>query len=239
MNEACAQDHRHELLIAVSAAAEALNGRTKVVERDLENALFEALLAASTPVAAQTALKLDSWTGKLGPVDLAIDDAHGLACLELKWDTDLTACAWDAAKLATTLAERKAEAAYLIAGAPKQAWDAFAPGAELFMSRAWRAEGLLSAYAAGFAFWRNDVATYPHAVQGRWKMIARDERDLDLVVDGIDHQIRVVEIVIDEPDLQPVGYVPVLATWKRGARSAPAPTPPPAALDIEAGGISA
>jgi len=81
------------------------------------------------------------WVG-LGPVDLSFRVRDQLATvLELKCGHDLSACAWDAVKLAAGVLDCHADSAYMLAGAPTAMWDKPTPGADLFSSASWLTMG--------------------------------------------------------------------------------------------------
>lgn len=191
---------------ALSGAAGQLDGSKGLREADLEKAL-EAELASRVDVSRQHPVKLDSWEGRLGPVDLSVQDESGLTLIEAKWGGGaLWNCAWDVAKLATALAEGVADHGYLVAGASRAAWSEGVEGVELFDAGRWDADSLLSRFASRFAFWREDVANYPRQVARRWTVSEGLRAAME--VSGEPWEIRSVEITVDHPDLIRVVYVP-------------------------------
>lgn len=126
----------------------AQHGLTKANERDH---LAPACKCAAVEVAARfdVARLLDSsgfgdklgWTG-LGDVDLVFRwPNRGHTFVELKCGSDLSACVWDAVKLAAGVLHGNASSAYLLAGAPATAWEKPARGAELFTDGQWQTDG--------------------------------------------------------------------------------------------------
>jgi hypothetical protein len=90
-------------------------GWARTVERDFQRSM-ESVRAASPRT-----IVLEHWPG-VGPVDLTAD---GGVAVELKWcksGDGLCNGAWDIAKLATLLAERRADGAWIAAGAPVEHW---------------------------------------------------------------------------------------------------------------------
>jgi hypothetical protein len=214
------------LMGAIEAAADALDGRERLVERDLEEALLSSLSAAEVPVQSQHSLKLESWSGRVGPLDLSVDSLAGPRAIELKWGgSELAACAWDTVKLTTALAESQVARAYLVAGAPTDTWQALGRGAELFEWRSWEIDGLLRAFARDFAYWRTDVANFPRLLQRKWESRELFRSPTRLTVGGIGFEVRATELRVSEPNLVPIAYAPMVASWKPGARpTEPQPT---------------
>ena len=204
------------LSAALAAAATSMDGSTEAQERTFEDSLEEALTQTGVGVIRQKSIKLDSWEGRLGSVDLTVEDGDRLIPLELKWG-ELTACSWDTVKLATTLAEGKASSAYLVAGAPKKAWINGDPGVDLFNPGVRQLEPLLDLYAEWFDFWRRDVKNYPKALASAWRVVADPASGgVEVSIGGVDHEIRAVEIELPVGvEILPVAYAPVLANWKR------------------------
>lgn len=205
------------LELAVGDAAAALDVEPGPFrERDLEDRL-QASLERQRPkrVHRQVSLKLDSWKGKLGPADLALEDDDGLALIEVKWGgAELAACSWDTVKLATALAEGQGQSAYLISGASQDDWRHSRLGAELFDTREWTLDGLLVRYEEWFAFWRRDVQNHPLRLASGWRVF---EHEMSSFEEGGEvWDIRLAEIQIPEAELLPVDYAPVVARWKRG-----------------------
>ena len=81
------------------------------------------------------------WVG-LGPVDTVFHWPGGTRTfLELKCGWDLSACVWDAVKLAAGVLNGNADAGYMLAGAPTAMWNKPTPGAELFGAGRWETMG--------------------------------------------------------------------------------------------------
>lgn len=201
-----------EISAAAISASAALDGREKVIERDLEEALSRELASSidDAEVSRQGSLKLESWVGRLGNADISIGEWPSRCLLELKWG-DLPACAWDTVKLATALAEGQCRSAFLVAGARSTYWQENREGAELFGSAEWGVEDLLARYARWFAFWRRDVANYPEWLAADWIVIDRSaDISAGLLVDDVPHQIRVAEIQIRVDARAPIDYVPMV-----------------------------
>ena len=100
----------------------------------------------------------DKWP-KLGSFDitLAIGSLH--FAVELKCGSDagtLSACAWDAAKLAFCLQHGVGNGAYLVAAAPDPLWTRDASGLEFFRSGAWDMADIRTRYASSFRKWEKD-----------------------------------------------------------------------------------
>ena len=101
------------------------------------------------------------WVG-LGLVDLVFRRPDRLPTfLELKCGAGkhtLSACVWDAVKLAAGLLAGNAEAGYLLAGAPLAQWQKPILGAQLFDSRAWwtSSNEIRGAYSMWWWKWQNE-----------------------------------------------------------------------------------
>jgi hypothetical protein len=101
------------------------------------------------------------WIG-VGSVDVVLRWRHCPATfLELKCGARpnvLTACVWDALKLATALLGGNAGAGYLLAGAPATYWAARKAGAEFFETAEWDTLGpsVRNNYMAYWQLWESE-----------------------------------------------------------------------------------
>lgn len=208
--------HEFGLESRVHDVAEVFDGSFEsVVEKDVELALEAAIAKAGGSVQRQLPIKLASWHGQLGPIDLGLRKDDVLCGIEVKCGgSALWNCAWDAAKLATALAERKLDGAFLVAALSREHWTSRVEGIELFESREWTAEGLVSRYERRFAFWREDIQNYPKQLADRWWIVEREFATLELAGELWD--IHIAEIVVDSPGLMPFAYAPIPARWKKG-----------------------
>ena len=99
------------------------------------------------------------WVG-LGNVDVVFRwPERGAIFVELKCGSDLSACVWDAVKLAAGVLHDNADSAYLLVGAPTTAWMKPARGAELFADRRWDTFGpeIRDAYRDWWHRWQEEV----------------------------------------------------------------------------------
>jgi len=145
-------------------------------EREIEDTMCKVMAAqdhASERPWTQVPISLDGWEGRLGPLDLALKDERGaiVAAVEIKscGRDNLSPCAWDVVKLAQALAEGAAARAFLVAAAPRQAWQEKVPGAELFDNRNFLLNTHLRRYEGWFDFWRRDVQNFPRRLPSRWE----------------------------------------------------------------------
>ena len=113
-----------------------------VVDRVLERLIptWGSDFACGTSKLAQTFKEL-GWIGT-GGVDISFQRrGQPPTVIELKCADDLSACAWDAVKLAPAVLSGHVHAGYLLAGAPTQMWNKPMPGADLFATDAWETMG--------------------------------------------------------------------------------------------------
>ncbi len=145
------------------------NAGSDVNERRFEQALVEHLDAGVgdgwSAAHRQHGVRLESFPG-VGPVDVVLKDSAGapITLIELKWGPNLHACAWDMVKLALC-ASREGIPGMLVAGARTEEW--VNPGHELFDTRSWRLDTLLTEFASWFAYWATDVQCRPKRLQRR------------------------------------------------------------------------
>jgi hypothetical protein len=180
----------------VSAARDLQQRSGPIRERELEEALVAAYSAAGGPgsIVRQAPLSLRGFRG-VGNCDVAVVPGEGQRpiLIELKWGAGtLCNCAWDAVKLALALHERKAGAAYLVAGAPLADWNAKRRGADLFGSREWSTRDFMTFYAKEFAFWRRDVKTRPELLPEHFS--TTEGVQLDMQVAGTPWSLRSAQI---------------------------------------------
>jgi hypothetical protein len=127
---------------------------TTMVEQDLQHALEAATGASSAD------LDLRHWP-EVGPLELVLD---GNVALELQWcqsgDT-LANCAWDIAKLACAVGERKVDQAWIVAAAPAWHWRGRRPGVGLFKPRAYLGDDLVAEYESFWRLWCNNFQARP------------------------------------------------------------------------------
>jgi hypothetical protein len=146
-----------ELLEAALPGLERIAEAKRATELD-EHDLQEALEAVSG--ASSVALPLKHWP-QVGPFDLVVNERVGL---ELQWcqsGDGLAGCAWDIAKLATAIAERKLSEGWLIAAAPAWHWDTRRPGVELFRVHTYVGDDLVEDYEDWWRLWCNEITTRP------------------------------------------------------------------------------
>ena len=127
---------------------------TELTEADLQVALAQLGGTAAVP------LTLKHWPAT-GPVDLVFEDGIGV---ELQWcisGDSLAGCAWDIAKLACAIAERKLSDGWIIAAAPTWHWQTRRPGVELFREHAYLGEELVEDYEDWWRLWCNEVMSRP------------------------------------------------------------------------------
>jgi hypothetical protein len=127
---------------------------TTMVEHDFQVALEESTGASSVSI------ELKHWP-EVGPLDLVLDGDIGL---ELQWcqrgDT-LAGCAWDIAKLACAVGERKIAQGWIVAAAPTWHWRGHRPGVDLFKPRTYVGDDLVVEYESAWRLWCNNVPTRP------------------------------------------------------------------------------
>jgi hypothetical protein len=158
-----------DLETAVAAAANTFNGRGSTVkERELEMALETALWALDRKPRRQAVIRLEqAWWGRVGGVDLALEDSGGMILIELKWDPQtLAACAWDSIKLAAALQAGEGTRAFLVAGSPLL--DGLR-GDELLEDTETRPAKLRRRYFKEFDFWKGDVKNHPLLAPAGWR----------------------------------------------------------------------
>jgi hypothetical protein len=127
---------------------------TALVEQDLQEAL------ESTTNAGSAQIELRHWP-EVEPLDLLLD---GDVAVELQWcqsGDDLAGCAWDIAKLACAVGERKVAEGWIVAGAPSWHWDTHRPGVELFTPRVYLGDDLVADYEDWWRLWCNEITTRP------------------------------------------------------------------------------
>jgi hypothetical protein len=145
-----------ELLQSALPALERVASAKRATELE-EHDLQEALEAASGGSSLE--LTLRHWP-QVGPIDLVLDHF----AYELQWCQSgdvLAGCAWDIAKLATAIAERKVSEGWIIAAAPAWHWDTRRPGVQLFREQTYFAEELIEDYEDWWRLWCNEITTRP------------------------------------------------------------------------------
>ncbi len=141
----------------------------------------------------------ETWNGRVGGVDLAIDLEAGPALIELKWDSaTLAACAWDAVKLAAALQAGEAQHAFLIAGSPVSGGF---QGNELLETAEFDPVDLRVRYAREFDYWKRDVKNHPLLVPRRWHLELKHAAKLEFK--GAPWQIRLAELELMNTHLVP------------------------------------
>lgn len=139
------------------------------------------------------------WIG-LGHVDTVFSWADGTRLfLELKCGTDLSACAWDAVKLASGVLNGNAFAGYMLAGSPSSLWRKPIPGAELFERGKWHTTGVRDAHLKWWRFWQGEKT--PH-IPGR---VAASFETVQLglfpfAIDGVAWELRLVRVEPSGPN---------------------------------------
>lgn len=187
---------------AVDSAAATFDGRgSRVKERELELAIESALRALGLAPLRQVPLRLsDSWSGRVGGVDLALEDLgdESRILIELKWDAStLAACAWDSMKLAAALQAGEGERAFLIAGSPRV--EPPIKGDELLDDRVLAPAALRQAFAEDFDYWKADVENHPERAPAEWLSKARHSASLRYK--DAEWRIRLTELTISDPEL--------------------------------------
>jgi hypothetical protein len=130
---------------------------TALEEHDLQEALEQASDSASSEIELKHC-------PEAGPVDLVLADETGV---ELQWcqsGDGLAALAWDIAKLATAIAERKLKDGWVVAAAPAWHWDTHRPGVELFREHTYNGDELVEDYEDWWRLWCNEVTTRPRHI---------------------------------------------------------------------------
>jgi len=205
-------------LAATAAALDGLPGPA-LLEKPIEDALLAELTANDdwSEASSQHGLALSGWEGRLGAADAAgrTGDAHVLFEVKSQGPA-LYNCSWDAAKLARCVYEATADLGVLVAAATAGDWRRLPRGAELFETRRWRIDVLLQRFRGDFAFWRNDVATRPKRLPAAFSTYEL-ERFRFALSDGEPWELRAAVIGDVDADEVPVDYIPVVATWRRGA----------------------
>ena len=118
------------------------------------------------PLRRQAPHGLDALWPRLGRVDLALGEDAG-TFVEFKSGAGPNAlgpCAWDLIKLSVALDEGTARCGFLMAATTSENWDRPIPGAELFASGDWTAEGIRSRFADWFRRWELEGYRPPPAV---------------------------------------------------------------------------
>jgi hypothetical protein len=186
---------------AVDAAAATFDGRGSAIkERELEMALETALRALGLKPKRQLQVRLRGvWSGRVGGVDLAVEDRNGLNLIELKWDPNtLAACAWDSIKLAAALRSREGRRAFLVAGSPIS--DGLR-GDDLLDDGEVHPGQLRKCYAKEFDFWKRDVANHPVSAPSSWRVRCLHSAALNLK--GAPWRIRLAELTLTSDELVP------------------------------------
>lgn len=190
-----------QLRRAVDAVARTFDGRGSTIkERELELALEAALRSIEVEPVRQARVELgERWSGRVGGVDLALDDADGSRHLiELKWDrSTLAACAWDSVKLACALQAGVASRAFLVAGSRKGV--SVVRGDGLLEDCELQPRDLRGEYAAEFDYWRKDVENHPVRVPAQWTVHKRHAATLSWK--GEPWQIRLAEVELGDDRL--------------------------------------
>lgn len=117
------------------------------------------------------------WVG-LGLVDMVFRWPGGdRTFLELKCgasSSSLTACSWDAVKLASGLLAGNAASGYLLAGAPTASWRQSILGASLFDAGTWTTTGpeIRDAFATWWRHWQEESSPHvPGRVAARFETV--------------------------------------------------------------------
>lgn len=125
----------------------------------LEECFSEVALEIDLKASANRELALDRWPG-LGRVDVMLGrSTERPVWVELKWGKSagtLHNCAWDAAKLAEALRSQVASRGYLVAGAPASQWSKAGQAAQLFASKAWHSDEIVSGFASSWRTWLDE-----------------------------------------------------------------------------------
>jgi hypothetical protein len=133
------------------------------------------------------------WPG-VGPVDIALRRSGDevLAYLELKWGAGtLYNCIWDVAKMGLTHSLGDCPFAYLVAGAPLNAWTS-GDGSELFSDGEWQTSVLYDRYATYWAYWKKSVTTHPETLpEILTTTVVASER---CTVNGAPWEVRCVQV---------------------------------------------
>ena len=132
---------------------------------------------------------------RLGTVDNVFNWPDGTRIfLELKCGIDLSACVWDAVKLATGVLGGNAESGYMLAAAPRDRWQSAARGTELFATARWETAGpaIRHAYRDWWRLWEKE-GHIPGQVPSRFETIALGS--FPFVVEGVHWDVRLARVV--------------------------------------------
>jgi hypothetical protein len=194
-----------QLRQAVDASAATFDRRGwGIKERWMEMALESALRALGAKPLRQLPLQLpETWTGRVGGVDLGLrDDDGATGLIELKWDQrTLAACAWDSMKLAAALYEGQGDQAFLLAGSPVR--EPAPRGHELLEDGTFSALDVHLRYAPEFARWNGDVQNRPKCIPAAWRIHAR--HSARLTRRGELWEIRIAELQLQDEQLVRLG----------------------------------
>jgi hypothetical protein len=196
-----ADETLNDLIAAVDAVAATFDGRgSRIKERELEMALETALWALGREPRCQQRVRLEeTWAGRVGGVDLALQAGGDLALIELKWDpVTLAACAWDQVKLAAALQSREGSRAFLIAGSPLSAG---LRGDELLEDDDVEPIALRARYAKEFDYWKRDVQNHPRFAPSNWQIQRHHAVSFDFAEQP--WQIRLAELELTDTELVP------------------------------------
>jgi len=99
----------------------------------------------------------------------------------------------------------------LVAGARSEEW--VNPGHELFDTRSWRLDTLLTEFASWFAYWATDVHCRPKRLPATWR--TRDRMTIPFDLEGEAWEVKAIVIGPEPAPLLKVSYEPVAlgAAW--------------------------
>ena len=143
-------------------------------------------------------IRSDDWL-RLGPVDIALTADGRITAVELKAGSGrhaLTACAWDAVKLAYALQLDMVSSAYLLALAPTDDWP-IARGSEFFATATIETAPLRDTFADGWKRWERDG--YPAGTRVPSRLDTRAVCSVPIVIEGRSWEIRVAAIHRHDP----------------------------------------